>query len=119
MGVNMSKLWGARFDKKSHPLADQFTFSISYDYRLAKYDVIGSIAHAQMLGKQGIIPKTDATKIITGLKKILRQIEEYKFGFDPRTEDIHTEIQNKLKTLIGNSADKLHTARSRNDQVAL
>jgi argininosuccinate lyase len=115
----MSKLWGARFDKKSNPLADQFTFSISYDHRLAKYDVIGSMAHAKMLGKQGIIPKTDAGKIVTGLKKVLSQIESGKFKYDPKAEDIHTDIQNRLKALIGQPADKLHTARSRNDQVVL
>src|SRR5437764_2084267 len=109
----MSKLWGARFDKKSDPLADQFTFSISYDHRLAKYDVIGSIAHAQMLGKQGIIPKSDSSQIVAGLKKILGQIEAGKFKYDPEAEDIHTDIQNKLKNAIGKSADKLHTARSR------
>ena len=115
----MSKLWGARFDKKSDPLADLFTFSISYDHRLAKYDVMGSIAHAQMLSKQGIIPKTDAAKIVTGLRKILLQIEAGKFKFDPSAEDIHTDIQKRLKALIGKPADKLHTARSRNDQVVL
>ena len=115
----MSKLWGARFDKKSDPLADLFTFSISYDHRLAKYDVMGSIAHAQMLSKQGIIPKMDAAKIVTGLRKILLQIEAGKFKFDPTAEDIHTDIQNRLKALIGKPADKLHTARSRNDQVVL
>jgi len=115
----MSKLWGARFDRKSDPLADAFTFSISYDQRLAKYDVKGSIAHAQMLGKQGIIPKSDAAKIVAGLKKILLQIESGKFKYDPKAEDIHTDIQNRLKLLIGQSADKLHTARSRNDQVVL
>ena len=65
----MSKLWGARFDKKSDPRADAFTFSISYDHRLAKYDVTGSIAHAQMLGKQGIISKTDAAKIVSWIKE--------------------------------------------------
>ena len=115
----MSKLWGARFDKKSDPLADLFTFSISYDYRLAKYDVMGSIAHAQMLSIQGIIPKTDAAKIVTGLRTILLQIEAGKFKFDPKAEDIHTDIQNRLKVLIGKPADKLHTARSRNDQIVL
>lgn len=115
----MSKLWGARFDKKSHPLADQFTFSISYDYRLAQYDVVGSIAHAQMLGKQGIISKSDASKIVGGLKKIFLQIETGKFKYDPDAEDIHTDIQNRLKDLIGKPADKLHTARSRNDQIVL
>ncbi len=115
----MSKLWGTRFDKKSHPLADQFTFSISYDYRLAKYDVIGSIAHAQMLGKQGIILKSDSAKIVAGLKKVLAQIESGSFKHDSKAEDIHTDIQNKLKAAIGKPADKLHTARSRNDQVVL
>jgi argininosuccinate lyase len=115
----MGKLWGARFNKKSDPWAELFTFSISYDHRLAKYDVVGSIAHARMLGKQGIIPKTDAAKIISGLKKILLQIETGKFRFDPKAEDIHTDIQNRLKALIGKPADKLHTARSRNDQVVL
>jgi len=115
----MSKLWGARFDKKSDPLADSFTFSISYDHRLAKYDVKGSIAHAQMLGKQGIIPKSDAAKIVAGLKKILSTIDAAKFKYDPTAEDIHTDIQNRLKLMIGKSADKLHTARSRNDQVVL
>ncbi|MEI7998824.1 MAG: argininosuccinate lyase [Candidatus Omnitrophota bacterium] len=115
----MSKLWGARFDKKSDPLADQFTFSISYDHRLAKYDVIGSIAHAQMLGKQRIIPQADAAKIVAGLKKILAEIESGKFKYDPKAEDIHTDIQNRLKAAIGKPADKLHTARSRNDQVVL
>ncbi len=115
----MSKLWGGRFDKKSDPLADKFTFSIAYDYRLAKYDCIGSIAHAQMLGKQGIIPKSDAAKIVVGLKKILDQIGSGKFKYDPNAEDIHTDIQQRLKKLIGAPADKLHTARSRNDQVVL
>ncbi|MBF0571620.1 MAG: argininosuccinate lyase [Candidatus Omnitrophica bacterium] len=115
----MSKLWGGRFNKKSDWLADQFTFSISYDHRLAKYDVIGSIAHARMLSKQGIIPKGDSAKIVAGLKKILLQIETDKFKFDPKAEDIHTDIQNRLKFFIGKPADKLHTARSRNDQVVL
>ncbi len=115
----MRKLWGARFDKKSDPLADKFTFSISYDHRLAKYDVIGSIAHTQMLGKQGIILKSDAAKIIAGLKKLLIQIESGKFKYDTKAEDIHTDIQNRLKAAIGKPADKLHTARSRNDQVVL
>jgi argininosuccinate lyase len=115
----MTKLWGARFTKKSDPWADLFTFSISYDHRLAKYDVIGSMAHAQMLGKQGIIPKSDAAKIAAGLKKILALIESGKFRYDPKAEDIHTDIQNRLKAIIGKPADKLHTARSRNDQVVL
>ena len=115
----MKKLWGARFNGKSDPLADQFTFSIGYDFRLATYDCVGSIAHARMLGKQGIIPKSDAQKIVVGLAKILKQAEAGKFKFDPKAEDVHTNIQNALKNLIGKPADKLHTARSRNDQAVL
>lgn len=115
----MAKLWGGRFTGKSDKLADKFTFSISHDHRLAKYDVVGSIAHAQMLKKQGIIPKADAQKIIAGLTKILAQIEAGKFKFDAKAEDVHTNIQTALKAAIGKPADKLHTARSRNDQVVL
>lgn len=115
----MSKLWGARFSSGSDVLADSLTFSISYDYRLARYDCIGSIAHAQMLAKQAVIPKHDAQKIVSGLKKILNLVESGKFKYDPKDEDVHTNIQNSLKKLIGPAADKLHTARSRNDQVVL
>ena len=115
----MSKLWGARFKKKTDPLADKFTFSIAYDHRLAKYDVVGSIAHARMLGHQGIIPKSDEQKIVAGLTRILGQIKAGKFKFDPKAEDVHTNIQTALKALIGKPADKLHTARSRNDQIVL
>ncbi len=115
----MSKLWGGRFTKKSSKLADDFSFSISYDKCLAKYDVAGSIAHAQMLGKCKIISKKDSDKIVSGLKKIQKQILGGKFKFDAKAEDIHTNIQNVLKKQIGSAADKLHTARSRNDQIAL
>ncbi|MDP8266667.1 MAG: argininosuccinate lyase [Candidatus Aceula meridiana] len=115
----MSKLWGGRFSKKSNKLADHFSFSISYDKCLAKYDVAGSIAHASMLGKCKIIPKKDADKIVKGLKKIEEQILSGKFKYDLKSEDIHTNIQDTLKKSIGNAADKLHTARSRNDQIAL
>nr|HPN88541.1 lyase family protein [Candidatus Omnitrophota bacterium] len=113
------KLWGSRFEKQTSQLADDFSFSISYDKRLAKYDVKGSIAHATMLGKCKIIPQKDATKIICGLKKILTKIEKEQFSFDSKAEDVHTNIQTELKKLIGPAADKLHTARSRNDQIVL
>ncbi len=115
----MTKLWGSRFKEVTSKLADKFTFSIGYDRRLAKFDVLGSIAHAQMLGKCGIIPQADSTKIVAGLKKILTQVESGKFKFDPKEEDVHSNIQTVLKNLIGAPADKLHTARSRNDQVVL
>lgn len=115
----MSKLWGSRFEKGTDALADKFSFSIGYDWCLAQYDVQAGIAHARMLGKCGIVPKKDAARLIFGLTKIGRQIEQGKFPFDPKSEDIHTNIQSALKKVIGPAADKLHTARSRNDLVAL
>ena len=115
----MTKFWGSRFKGKTDCLADQFSFSIPYDYRLAKYDVIGGIAHAQMLGKCKIISQTDSKRIVAGLKKLEKQIDQGVFKFDPKAEDIHTNIQSALKKLIGSPADKLHTARSRNDLIAL
>ncbi len=114
----MKKLWGARFKKKTNPLAERFTSSISYDYKLARCDVLASIAHARMLGKAKIISLKDSAKIVQGLKSILKQIEHNKFAFDKKAEDIHTNIQNALERKIGKVAEKLHTARSRNDQVA-
>lgn len=113
----MTKLWGGRFKNKTHPLVERFTSSIGYDYKLAEYDVLGSIAHARMLGKCKIIPITDSAKIIKGLKGILVQIERGKFSFDESAEDIHSNIADVLERKIGKSAQKLHTARSRNDQV--
>ncbi len=115
----MNKLWGGRFNKKSHQLADHFSFSIQYDHVLAKHDVRGSIAHVQMLKQCKIIPKQDADKILAGLKRIDLKIKKGQFLFDSKAEDIHTNIQQMLKKDIGESADKLHTARSRNDQIAL
>ena len=114
----MTKLWGSRFKGKTSVSADQFSFSISYDYRLAKYDVLVGIAHANMLAKQKIITTKEAKEIVSGLKQIAQQIEKGTFRFDPTAEDIHTNIQSALKNLIGNAADKLHTARSRNDLIA-
>lgn len=115
----MSKLWGSRFKTGTSKLADKFTFSIDYDQRLAKYDVLGSIAHARMLGKCGIIPAKDSVAIVSGLGKILNKIEDGRFVYNPKEEDIHSNIQSELKKLIGAPADRLHTARSRNDQVVL
>jgi argininosuccinate lyase len=115
----MAKLWGSRFAKKTNILTDRFTSSISFDNRLVKYDILGSIAHAQMLGKQKIIPLKDASLIVKGLNSILKEIKKGKFKFDPRAEDIHSNIQDMLLKRIGQAANKLHTARSRNDQIAL
>ncbi len=113
------KLWGTRFSKITHALTDKFTSSIAFDQRLAKYDILGSIAHARMLGKQKIIPQKDAQAIIKGLNLILKDIQSGKFKFDAGAEDIHSNIQELLAKKIGEPAAKLHTARSRNDQVAL
>ncbi len=115
----MKKLWGSRFKGATSKIADEFTSSISFDKRLAVYDIIGSIAHAQMLGKCAIIPKLESKKIVAGLEKLLARLESGTFKFDVQAEDVHTNIQNALKKEIGASADRLHTARSRNDQVAL
>ena len=113
------KLWGTRFNKITHALTDKFTSSIAFDQRLAKYDILGSIAHAKMLGKQKIIPQKDAQAIVKGLKMILKDVQSHKFKFDLGAEDIHSNIQELLVKKIGHAAFKLHTARSRNDQVAL
>lgn len=115
----MAKFWGSRFKSGTDKLADQFSFSIGYDYRLAKYDVIGGIAHAKMLGKCRIISAAESRKIVTGLTKILSRINAGTFKPDFSEEDIHSQVQSELKRLIGAAADKLHTARSRNDLVVL
>lgn len=113
------KLWGTRFSKKTSALTDRFTSSIAFDQRLAKFDILGSVAHAKMLGKQKIIPAADAQRIVKGLNVLLNDVVSGKFRFDPSAEDIHSNIQELLVKKIGPSADKLHTARSRNDQIAL
>lgn len=113
------KLWGGRFKKSQDPEFEEFSSSIHFDYVLAKYDTLGSMAHAKMLGKCGIIPKKDAAVIVKGLSAILKKIKTGEFVYDFTAEDIHTNIQNALEEKIGKPALKLHTARSRNDQVAL
>ncbi len=99
-------------------LASQFTVSLHYDRRLCKEDIAGSIAHARMLARQGIIPKADAEKIVKGLGQIEKEIEEGTFKWKPDLEDIHMNIESRLYEVIGDAAGRLHTARSRNDQVA-
>ncbi|MCM8801530.1 MAG: argininosuccinate lyase, partial [Candidatus Omnitrophica bacterium] len=113
------KLWGTRFAKKPSPLAERFTSSISFDQRLARYDVLGSIAHAKMLGREKIISLKDAQAIVKGLKIILKELKQGRFKFDLKAEDIHSNIQEALFKKIGRVAHKLHTARSRNDQIVL
>ncbi len=115
----MSKLWSGRFSKKGSRLLDLFNASLPFDKKLYKEDIKGSIAHVRMLAKQNILTKSEAEKIEEGLKKIQKEIEEGEFVFDIEDEDIHMAIEKRLIELIGDTGKKLHTARSRNDQVAL
>jgi argininosuccinate lyase len=115
---NADKLWAGRFLEATNPLVDAYTSSLAVDRRIALEDVRGSIAHARMLGKQGIIPKDDADAIIDGLMKIGAEIESGEFEFNERLEDVHMNVEARLAQLIGPAAGRLHTARSRNDQVA-
>lgn len=113
------KLWGGRFTKSTNSFTDHFHSSISFDQRLYKEDITGSIAHAAMLGKQGIISQQDATLIQKTLKEILQDIENGSVSFDEKAEDIHMNIETILIERIGDVGKRLHTGRSRNDQVAL
>ena len=113
------KLWGGRFLKPTDNVMESFSESISFDKRLYEYDIEGSVVHAKMLAKQGIITEDEADKIIEGLRKIKHMIDEGEFEFRIEDEDIHMNIERKLIELIGKTGGKLHTARSRNDQIAL
>lgn len=115
----MAKLWGGRFSKNTNELVDAFNASIDFDKRLYHEDIRGSIAHASMLAKCGIIPVEDGEKIVAGLKDILKDIEAGNFKFEVALEDIHMNIEARLTERIGQAGARLHTARSRNDQVAL
>ena len=114
----MSELWGGRFERKSNELVEKLGESVSFDSRLARFDILGSIAHARMLGEQGIIAKGDARKIISGLKAIDREIDKGTFVWDTALEDVHMNIEAALTARIGDAGKRLHTGRSRNDQVA-
>lgn len=111
------KLWKGRFSKAATSSADEFNASIQFDERLYKEDITGSIAHAKMLGKQGIISDKEAQLIIKTLEEILEDIEAGKVEFTIESEDIHMNIESILTERIGDTGKKLHTARSRNDQV--
>jgi len=115
----MAKLWGGRFQKNTDKLVDAFNASIDFDKRLYHEDIAGSIAHATMLGNCGIITKTDAEQIVAGLKDVLAEIESGQFVFSQELEDVHMNVESRLTELIGAAGGRLHTARSRNDQVAL
>jgi len=114
----MKKMWGGRFSKKTDLLTDDFNSSISFDQRLYKQDITGSIAHARMLGKQNIIDPQESEQIIEALEAILVDIEAGKIEFSVSMEDIHMNVEAILTERIGDVGKKLHTGRSRNDQVA-
>src|SRR5690554_51620 len=113
------KLWGGRFSKQPDEQMNDFHSSLSFDQRLAVDDLQGSIAHARMLGETGVITAEEADRIIKGLEGILTDLLAGKVIFDPAAEDIHMNIETILTERIGDLGKKLHTARSRNDQVAL
>jgi len=113
------KLWGGRFELPTDKFVDEFNASIHFDKRLYRYDIKGSLAHVEMLAKQGIIHPNEAEIIKSGLLQILDEIEEGKFEFKTEQEDIHMAIESRLKEIVGDVGGKLHTARSRNDQVAV
>ena len=115
----MAKMWAGRTDGVTSKLADDFNSSIHFDSRMYRQDITGSMAHAAMLGAQGIITQQEADKIIEGLSGILEDLESDKLAFDMECEDIHMFVEQELTSRIGDVGKKLHTARSRNDQVAL
>ena len=112
-------LWAGRFSKEIDAGVNAFNSSISFDARMYRQDIEGSIAHATMLGDCGIIPKEDSVQIIQGLKEILDDLDNGKLEFDPNAEDIHMFVEAELTKRYGDVGKRLHTSRSRNDQVAL
>jgi argininosuccinate lyase len=117
--MSKDKLWGGRFTQPTDRFVEEFTASIEFDKRLYHQDIRGSIAHARMLGRQGIIAAADADSIVGGLEDILARIEAGSFDFSVSLEDIHMNIEARLSECIGEAGKRLHTGRSRNDQVAV
>jgi argininosuccinate lyase len=114
----MAKQWGGRFEAKTDLLVEKLGESVSFDARLAPWDIRASIAHARMLGERGILTRADSRKIVSNLKAIAKDIAENRFVFDPTLEDVHTNIETALVKRIGDAGKRLHTGRSRNDQIA-
>ncbi|HIH8012772.1 TPA: argininosuccinate lyase [Streptococcus suis] len=116
--MEAKKLWGGRFEASLEEWVEEFGASIRFDQKLAKYDIQGSLAHVKMLGQTGIVSQAEAQVIQAGLEELLEEYEAGKLVFDIRNEDIHMNIESLLTEKIGSVAGKIHTARSRNDQVA-
>ena len=115
----MEKMWAGRFEKTLDKFADDFNSSIHFDSKMYRQDITGSMAHATMLAAQGIISENDRDEILKGLESILCDIDSGKLEFDMNAEDIHMFVESELTKRIGDTGKRLHTARSRNDQVAL
>ena len=115
----MSKLWGGRFTCGTDKAVDDFNSSIRFDQRLYRHDIMGSVAHAEMLGKTGVISLEDSQTICKALKEVLDDIDAGKVEFRIDAEDIHMNVETLLIEKIGAAGKRLHTGRSRNDQVAL
>ena len=113
-----NKMWGGRFSSGPDAIMEEINASIGFDKRLARQDIAGSKAHAAMLAKQGIIAKADAAEIRRGLEAVQAEIDDGSFTFSRALEDIHMNVESRLGELIGAPSGRLHTARSRNDQVA-
>jgi len=113
------KPWGGRFQERTHRLVETFMSSLPVDRRLYKYDILGSIAHCKGLERAGVLTRREATAIIRGLEDIRTELDDERFPFASEDEDIHMAIERRLTTMIGPVGGKLHTGRSRNDQVAL
>ena len=115
----MAKMWAGRTDGATEQIADDFNSSIRFDSRMYKQDITGSMTHAAMLAAQGIITQNDADTLVAGLAEILQDIDSGKLPIDMTCEDIHMFVEQVLTERLGDVGKKLHTARSRNDQVAL
>ena len=118
MAQKPTKAWGGRFQQATDPAVERFTASIHFDQALARYDLRLSAAHARMLRAQGLIGAEDERQILEGLEAIGTEIEAGSFPFDPALEDIHMNVEARLREKAGAAAGRLHTGRSRNDQVA-
>ena len=119
MKAKNTKAWAGRFASAADPRMEAFTSSLAFDQRLAQYDIQGSVAHCRMLVKQKMLTRTEGEKILKGLKNVERELARGRFPFLPSDEDIHMAIERRLTEKIGSLGGKLHTARSRNDQVLL
>jgi argininosuccinate lyase len=116
--MSTSRIWGGRFRENTDPVVERFTASVHFDRALARYDIGGSIAHARMLGRTGLISPDQAERLIAGLLEIEGEVERGELEFDPSLEDVHMNIEARLREKCGDDAGRLHTGRSRNDQVA-